>query len=192
MFDPCIWKEEDGFYYSVSGTFQGGERGANAVGVDHLFRSEDLAEWEYLGPLMEDAFFAEPGEDAAVPNFWPIGNGKHMLLLFSHKRAGRYYIGEYDTETHRFRPETHGRMNYGPWVVGGLHAPSATIDDSGRYLGVFNMHTGQGLSRHRRDDDAAAPLLAGRRRLADDGAGGRGGVAQVGPPQRGAVLHRAE
>ena len=98
VFDPCIWKEEDGFYYSVSGTFQGGERGADAVGVDHLFRSEDLAEWEYLGPLMEDAFFAEPGEDAAVPNFWPIGNGKHMLLLFSHKRAGRYYIGEYDTE----------------------------------------------------------------------------------------------
>ena len=41
----------------------------DAVGVDHLFRSEDLAEWEYLGPLMEDAFFAEPGEDAAVPNF---------------------------------------------------------------------------------------------------------------------------
>ena len=143
VFDPCIWKEEDGFYYSVSGTFQGGERGEDAVGVDHLFRSEDLAEWEYLGPLMEDAFFAEPGEDAAVPNFWPIGNGKHMLLLFSHKRAGRYYIGEYDTETHRFRPETHGRMNYGPWVVGSLHAPSATIDDSGRYLGIFNVHTGK-------------------------------------------------
>ena len=143
VFDPCIWKEEDGFYYSVSGTFQGGERGADAVGVDHLFRSEDLGEWEYLGPLMEDAFFAEPGEDAAVPNFWPIGNGKHMLLLFSHKRAGRYYIGEYDTEAHRFKPETHGRMNYGPWVVGSLHAPSATIDDSGRYLGIFNMHTGK-------------------------------------------------
>ena len=143
VFDPCIWKEADGYYYSVSGTFQGGDRGSNAVGVDHLFRSEDLAEWEYLGPLMEDAFFAEPGEDAAVPNFWPIGNGKHMLLLFSHKRAGRYYIGEYDTEAHRFRPETHGRMNYGPWVVGSLHAPSATIDDSGRYLGIFNMHTGK-------------------------------------------------
>ena len=92
---------------------------------------------------MEDAFFAEPGEDAAVPNFWPIGNGKRMLLLFSHKRAGRYYIGEYDAETHRFRPESHGRMNYGPWVVGSLHAPSATIDDAGRYLGIFNMHMGR-------------------------------------------------
>ena len=142
VFDPCIWKEDDG-YYSVSGTFQEGDRGLDAVGVDHLFRSSDLAEWEYLGPLMEDAFFAEPGEDAAVPNFWPIGNGKHMLLLFSHKRAARYYIGEYDTTTHRFRPESHGRMNYGPWIVGSVHAPSATIDDSGRYLGIFNLHTGR-------------------------------------------------
>ena len=78
-----------------------------------------------------------------MPNFWPIGNGKHMLLLFSHKRAARYYIGEYDTTTHRFRPESHGRMNYGPWVVGSVHAPSATIDDSGRYLGIFNLHTGR-------------------------------------------------
>ena len=135
--------------------------GADAIGVDHLFRSADLAEWEYLGPLMEDAFSREPGEDAAVPNFWPIGNGKHMLLLFSHKRAGRYYIGEYDTETHRFRPESHGRMNYGPWVVGSLHAPSATIDDSGRYLGHIQHAHGQGLGGHGRDDDAAAPLLAG-------------------------------
>ena len=142
VFDPCIWKEDDG-YYSVSGTYQDGERGTDCVGVDHLFRSEDLAEWEYLGPLMEDAFFAEPGEDAAVPNFWPIGNEKHMLLLFSHKRAARYYIGEYDEEMHRFRPESHGRMNYGPWVVGSLHAPSATIDDSGRYLGIFNLHKGR-------------------------------------------------
>ena len=142
VFDPCIWREDDG-YYSISGTYQNGERGLDAVGVDHLFRSHDLSEWEYLGPLMEDAFFAEPGEDAAVPNFWPIGNDRHMLLLFSHKRAGRYYIGRYDSATHRFTPETHGRMNYGPWVVGSLHAPSATIDDSGRYLGIFNLHKGR-------------------------------------------------
>ena len=47
--------------------------------------------------MVSDEVLAEPGEDMAVPNFWPIGNGRHMLLLFSHKRAGRYYIGHYDS-----------------------------------------------------------------------------------------------
>ena len=41
--------------------------------------------------------------------------------------------------THRFTPETHGRMNYGPWTIGSLHAPSATVDAAGRYLGIFNI-----------------------------------------------------
>ena len=44
--------------------------------------------------MVSDEVLAEPGEDMAVPNFWPIGNDRHMLLLFSHKRAGRYYIGQ--------------------------------------------------------------------------------------------------
>jgi len=43
VFDPCIWKEDDG-YYSLSGTYKDGVRGADCVGVDHLFRSPDLAE----------------------------------------------------------------------------------------------------------------------------------------------------
>ena len=138
IFDPCIWKEDDG-YYSLSGVYMDGSRGVDCLGVDHIFYSRDLAEWEWLGPMVADNVLAEPGEDMAVPNFWPISDDKHMLLLFSHKRAGRYYIGSYDKETHRFTPETHGRMNYGPWTVGSLHAPSATIDASGRYLGIFNI-----------------------------------------------------
>ena len=39
-------------------------------------------------------------------------------------------------------------MNYGPWTIGSLHAPSATIDASGRYLGIFNVKEG---ARSRRD-----------------------------------------
>ena len=93
--------------------------------------------------MLADEVLAEPGEDMAVPNFWPIGNGRHMLLLFSHKRAGRYYVGTFDRRTHRFHPETHGRMNYGPLSLGSLHAPSATVDDAGRYLGIFNVKEGR-------------------------------------------------
>ncbi|MFQ6094073.1 MAG: glycoside hydrolase family 32 protein [bacterium] len=142
VFDPCIWKEDDG-YYSVSGTYKDGNIHAECRGVDHLFRSRDLAEWEYLGPLVEGGFFTEPGEDHAVPNFWPIGNGKHMLLFFSHKRAGQYYVGDYDQASHRFTPDYHGRQNYGSFTIGSLHAPSATIDENGRFLGLFNVKEGK-------------------------------------------------
>ncbi len=33
-------------------------------------------------------------------------------------------------------------MNYGPLVRGCLHAPSATIDDKGRFIAIFNLHEG--------------------------------------------------
>jgi beta-fructofuranosidase len=138
VFDPCIWKENDG-YYALSGVFKDGARSVDCVGIDHLFRSVDLTTWEHLGPLVEGNYASEPGEDYAVPNFWPIGNGKHMLLFFSHKRGGQYFVGDYDSSTHQFSPNYHGRLNNGPLAIGSLHAPSATIDDSGRYLGIFNV-----------------------------------------------------
>ena len=62
-----------------------------------------------------------------------------MPLWFSHKRASQYLVGDYDKTTHKFKPDYHGRMNYGPWVMGSLHAPSAFVDDTGRFLAIFNV-----------------------------------------------------
>ena len=138
VFDPCIWREEDG-YYALSGVFKNGVRSVDCVGVDHLFHSKDLKNWDYVGELISANYSTEPGEDYAVPNFWPIGNGKHMLLFFSHKRGGQYFVGDYDRSTHKFTPDYHGRLNNGPLGIGSLHAPSATIDDSGRFLAIFNV-----------------------------------------------------
>lgn len=141
-FDPCIWKEDDG-YYALSGSYWDGLNLTDCRAVNHLFHSTNLTQWQYLGPLLEDGFHTEPGEDGAVPNFWPIGDGKHLLLLFSHKRAARYYVGTYDQASHRFIPDYHERMNYGPVGFGSLHAPSATIDDTGRCLAMFNIKEGK-------------------------------------------------
>ena len=142
VFDPCIWKQNNE-YYSISGTYKNGTRGVDAIGIDHLFKSTNLDEWEHIGSLFEDIFYADPGEDAAVPNFLPISEDKHLLLLFSHKRASHYYIGNYDSEDHKFYPEIHGRMNYGPWMSSSLHAASATIDSKGRCIAIFNTIEGK-------------------------------------------------
>jgi beta-fructofuranosidase len=135
VYDPCIWKEADG-YYALSGTHWKGAIFHDCVMVQQLFRSRDLRLWEYLGPLVEGAGYTEPGEDGAVPYFWPLGD-KDILLFASHKRGSQYLLGDYDRTSHRFRPFAHGRFNFGTIGPGGVHAPSAAPDGKG---GVFVIH----------------------------------------------------
>ena len=135
VYDPCIWKEEDG-YYGLSGTYWDGAIFDNCRMVQHLFFSQDLARWIYLGSLVEDDIFTAPGEDGAVPYFWPIGD-KYILVFASHQRGSQYLLGDYDKVHHRFKPFAHGRFNFGSIGPGGVHAPSATPDGKG---GVYVIH----------------------------------------------------
>jgi beta-fructofuranosidase len=80
--------------------------------------------------------YTEPGEDGAVPYFWPIGD-KHILVFASHKRGSQYLLGDYDRTSHKFQPLSHGRFNFGTIGPGGVHAPSATPDGKG---GVYVIH----------------------------------------------------
>ena len=148
VFDPCIWKQNDGYYYSLSGSYKNGVVGKDCTGEVQAFRSKDLNDWEWIGPMFTDSLLSEPGEDMVVPNFWPVGSGKHLLLCFSHKRAGRGYVGTYDPEAVSFEADYHFRANHSVRadrkgglraINSGVHAPSATVDESGRYVAVFNM-----------------------------------------------------
>jgi len=166
VFDPCLW-HEDGTYYSLSGSYAGGERGEDSRDVQFLFRSGDLSEWEYLGPLVEGGFHTDPGEDGAVPNFFPLGE-KHVLLFFSHASGPQYYVGDYDADAAAFDVESHGRMNYGPLDHSNLHAPSTLCDDDGRRIAVFNVR--EGLDRGRRPWEGWTEVLSLPRVLGvDDG-----------------------
>jgi len=140
--DNSIWKE-DGMYYMLVRRRPGGVGPAlkwfGGKTTAEIYRSRDLTAWESLGYLLADGYFTAVGEDLACNNFLPIGNDRHLLLFFSHKRSSQYYIGKYDRETYRFHPEVHGRMNYGPVKRGSLHAPSACIDPEGRCIGMWNI-----------------------------------------------------
>lgn len=151
VYDPCIWKEKDGYYYTLT-------RG-KAKREIHILRSQDLTDWKWLGPMFTDEKFAGPGEDISCPYFWPIGNGKHLLLSFSHGRAGQGYLGTFDLATARFTADYHFRANYGPWMHGSIHAPSATIDDKGRYIAVYNMKEGIGVNHEGWDGVMSLPMV---------------------------------
>ena len=137
VFDPCIWKK-NGLYYSLSGGTLPGP-GGKRVRADFLFRSEDLASWEYLHPFVEDDRFTLIGDDGACPYFWPIGN-RHMLLFFSHMSGGQYILGDYDKPRDKFIATSNGLFNFGAVKPGGVHAPSATPEGKGGLIVIFNMN----------------------------------------------------
>ncbi len=140
VFDPCIWKKGD-MYYSLSGGTLPGP-GGKPVRANFLFRSKDLAAWEYLHPFAENDRYSLVSDDGACPYFWPIGD-QHILLHFSHMSGGKYLLGDYDTERDKFVVTHGGDFNFGPYGPAGVHAPSATPDGKGGVIVIFNMNPGK-------------------------------------------------
>ncbi|MDF1512845.1 MAG: glycoside hydrolase family 32 protein [Anaerolineae bacterium] len=139
VFDPCIWYK-GGMYYALSAGQLPGP-GGRRMRADFLFRSPDLANWEYLHPFVEDDVFTLVGDDGACPYFWPIGD-RHMLLFFSHMSGGQYLLGDYDQQRDKFAVTAHGTFNNGPAWPSGVHAPSATPHGKDVVV-IFNMNSGK-------------------------------------------------
>lgn len=131
IFDPFAWKEGD-LYYALIGNKN--KRPGFEGDTTSLYRSRDLLKWEYRGPFYKsDRKWTTEVEDCACPDFYPIGQGKHMLLMHSHMPyfQAQYYIGTWDAKVERFTPERHGKMN---WPGGHLAAPETLLDAKGRRI----------------------------------------------------------
>ena len=137
VFDPCIWKK-DSVYYSLSGGTLPGP-GGKPFRANFLFRSLDLAKWEYLHEFTEGERLTLPGDDGACPYFWPIGN-RYILPFFSHMSGGQYMLGDYDKLRDKFIVTSNGKFNFGAANPAGVHAPSAAPDGKGGVVIIFNMN----------------------------------------------------
>ena len=120
--DPCAWLTKDTYYAVVNRSDPGGH-GDGAF----LFRSKDLARWEYAGLFYEsDRLWTDADEDCAVPDFFPLSD-EHMLLFCSHLQGTQYYLGRLKDE--RFLPRIHGRMS---WPGGLLGGPRSLVGPDGQ------------------------------------------------------------
>ena len=130
--DPCIWRQGESYYALSNGRDPW-------RALDYLFRSNDLVNWEYLHPFVENDRFTLDGDDGACPYFWPIED-RHILLFFSHMSGGQYLLGDYDKSRQKLVATAHGKFNFGAASPAGVHAPSATPDGNGGVIVIFNMN----------------------------------------------------
>ena len=128
IFDPSGWKEGDTYYALVGNkNFRPGYEGD----CTSLFKSRDLANWEYVGPFYRSQrrWTAEE-EDCACSDFFPFGD-RHMLLMHTHRPYGKcqYYVGRHENE--RFLPERNGQLS---WLGSMLAGPETLADGRGRRI----------------------------------------------------------
>ncbi|EJN58472.1 sucrose-6-phosphate hydrolase [Halogranum salarium B-1] len=116
--DHCIWVD-DGSWYQLVGS---GIRDVGGTAL--LYRSEDLREWTYLGPMLT-------GDWEGAGHMWEcpelLDFGEKQLLHVSNYETVPYYLGE--LRDGRLDREQSGVLDYGEF-----YAPQSMQCDDGRHL----------------------------------------------------------
>lgn len=119
--DPFIWRE-DGQWHMVLGTgIEGGDAGVL------LYRSSNLVDWTYLGPLFMGG---DPALDTVweCPNFFRLDDRWVLMVSVLGGTGVRYFVGDFDGR--RFTPVREGWVDFGEVFF----APQTFVDDAGRRL----------------------------------------------------------
>jgi fructan beta-fructosidase len=152
--DPFVFKDGDTWYQLVGSGIQ--KDGKNISGTALVYKSKDLTNWEYMGPLfqIDRTKYVGTGTVWELPVLLPLNDGegtfsgKHILLINpsnfeSELEAMKYgvknvfyWIGTWNKETGRFTPdhEEPKLFDYGEHFTG----PSGMVDDKGRTI-VFSI-----------------------------------------------------
>jgi beta-fructofuranosidase len=120
--DPNVWQEGEDWMMAIGS----GRKGGN--GMVLLYRSRDLAHWEYLHPLAEAAR-AEDGVIWECPNFLALRPVSVLIVSADHPiRKPFYWTGNY--ENRRFEARKMGAIDDG----GYCYAPQVFLDGRGRQI----------------------------------------------------------
>lgn len=121
--DPYVWREGDAWCMVLGCRIEG------AGGMIPLYRSPDLVNWEYQGPMITGDL-ARHGRMWECPNFFRLGD-KWVLVFSAIHGAGPatvYWLaGDFDGR--RFQPQTDGVLDHGYY-----YAPLSIEDRQGRRL----------------------------------------------------------
>lgn len=127
VWDPYLWLEGDTYCCLLANN-----RLPDGKDTLYVATSPDLTNWEYLHPFYEhaDPQWTLNSEDCSCPDFFKLGR-KWVLQCISHVIGVRCYLGDFDRENWKFKPEQHVRMN---WPGGCFFANESLLAPDGRRL----------------------------------------------------------
>jgi beta-fructofuranosidase len=127
--DHCLW-QEGGVWQQLIGA-----RIRDAGGCVLLYRSQDLVNWHFVGPILRAGTYAvDPLPTNAMwecPDLFMVGD-RHMLvisILTNSPQHTGYFLGRYVDGL--FHPEEYQRMDYGDWEY---YAPQSFINEAGERI----------------------------------------------------------
>ena len=136
--DPKIWKENDTYYLIV------GSKDNQQIGQVVLCSSKDLKEWKFETILASN----ETGKIGTMwecPDFFPLGDKRVLICSPQNMKAEKYefhnghnsvyFVGDYDSETHRFVKKEPHPLDYGM----DFYAPQTTELPDGRRIMIAWM-----------------------------------------------------
>ena len=128
--DHAVWKAGDDWYQLIGSAI------SEVGGVALLYRSPDLREWEYVGPL--HAGTEGHGTVWECPELLEFD--EYDLLHVSNYENVRYFVGRADLDTPDFDADDEGLLDYGDF-----YAPQSTVADDGRTLSWGWVKEGRGV-----------------------------------------------
>ena len=118
--DPFVWWEDEVWWLALGSGIVG--RGGAVL----LYRSLDLIDWTYLGPLFVGDDVPETMWEC--PNFFRLGDRWVLIVSVLGGTGVRYFVGDFDGQ--RFTPAQRGWVDYGEV----FYAPLTFADAAGRRL----------------------------------------------------------
>lgn len=115
--DPFVWRE-DGQWWMVIGSGIEGRGGAVL-----FYRSADLIDWTYFGPLLVGDDVPETMWEC--PNFFRLDDRWVLMVSVLGGTGVRYFVGDFDGR--RFTPGHQGWVDFGEVFF----APQTFVDDAG-------------------------------------------------------------
>jgi len=127
--DHCLWREGDTWNQLI------GARIKDVGGTVLLYRSSDLLNWQFIGPIFTGGQHpVDPLPANAMwecPDLIPLGD-KYMLvvsILTDGPQYTAYFLGRYQDGV--FTPERYQRMDFGDWEY---YAPQSFVNEAGERI----------------------------------------------------------